>query len=111
MISPKDSAKHVLRALKANARLGFWNGSLPPLITASSRTRHVGPDGRQEHHRSISTADASSPATAGSPHHGIEGGLAQNPCRWCGRSIDYARRSQFCSEVAEREGFEPSKGF
>ncbi len=45
----------------------------------------------------------------GSPHHGIEGRFAQNPCRWCGRKAGYARRSQFCSEVADREGFEPSK--
>jgi len=26
----KENAKHVLRALKENARHGFWNGSLPP---------------------------------------------------------------------------------
>jgi site-specific DNA recombinase len=26
----KENAKHVLRALKENARQGFWNGSLPP---------------------------------------------------------------------------------
>lgn len=27
----KENAKHVLRALKENARQGFWNGSLPPI--------------------------------------------------------------------------------
>ncbi len=27
----KENAKHVLRALKKNARQGFWNGSLPPI--------------------------------------------------------------------------------
>jgi site-specific DNA recombinase len=27
----KEDAKHVLRALKENARQGFWNGSLPPI--------------------------------------------------------------------------------
>jgi hypothetical protein len=27
----KESAKQVLRALKENARQGFWNGSLPPI--------------------------------------------------------------------------------
>jgi DNA invertase Pin-like site-specific DNA recombinase len=26
----KENAKHVIRALKENARQGFWNGSLPP---------------------------------------------------------------------------------
>ena len=26
-----QTAKHVLRALKENARQGFWNGSLPPI--------------------------------------------------------------------------------
>jgi len=27
----KDNARHVIRALKENARQGFWNGSLPPI--------------------------------------------------------------------------------
>ena len=27
---PKENAKHVLRAMKENARQGFWNGSRPP---------------------------------------------------------------------------------
>ena len=27
----RENAKHVLRAMKENARQGFWNGSLPPL--------------------------------------------------------------------------------
>ena len=27
----KENAKHVLRALKENARQGFWNGTLPPI--------------------------------------------------------------------------------
>src|SRR5690606_13895809 len=27
----KQNAKHVMRALKENARHGFWNGSLPPI--------------------------------------------------------------------------------
>jgi DNA invertase Pin-like site-specific DNA recombinase len=27
----KETAKHVIRALKENARQGFWNGALPPL--------------------------------------------------------------------------------
>ncbi len=27
----KETAKHTLRALKENARQGFWNGSLPPI--------------------------------------------------------------------------------
>ena len=26
----KENAKHVLRAMKENARLGFWNGAPPP---------------------------------------------------------------------------------
>jgi site-specific DNA recombinase len=44
-----------------------------------------------------------------SPHHGIEGRSAQNPCRRLGRKIGYARRSQFCSEVADGVGFEPTE--
>ena len=27
----KENGKHVMRALKENARQGFWNGSLPPI--------------------------------------------------------------------------------
>ena len=27
----KENAKHTLRAMKENARQGFWNGSLPPI--------------------------------------------------------------------------------
>jgi len=27
----KETAKHVLRAMRENARQGFWNGSLPPI--------------------------------------------------------------------------------
>lgn len=27
----KENGKHVIRALKENARQGFWNGSLPPI--------------------------------------------------------------------------------
>jgi hypothetical protein len=41
----KENAKHVLRALKENARQGFWNGSLPPIgyrVIAAAR----GPIGR-----------------------------------------------------------------
>ena len=30
-IMSKENAKHVMRALKENARQGFWNGSLPPI--------------------------------------------------------------------------------
>lgn len=41
----KENAKHVLRAMKENARLGFWNGSQPPFgycaITAETRADAV----------------------------------------------------------------------
>jgi hypothetical protein len=40
-------------------------------------------------------------------NHGLEEQLAQNARRRLGRCIGYARRSQFCSELAEGEGFEP----
>ena len=39
----KENAKHVMRALKENARQGFWNGSLPPIgyrvVAAESAAR------------------------------------------------------------------------
>src|SRR5438128_2119112 len=36
---------------------------------------------------------------------GSKGDLPRAPCRRLGRKIDYARRSQFCSELAEGVGF------
>jgi len=41
----KENAKHVLRALKENARQGFWNGSLPPIgyrvVAAEQRSTKI----------------------------------------------------------------------
>jgi site-specific DNA recombinase len=41
----KENAEHVLRALKENARQGFWNGSLPPIgyrvVAAEQRGANV----------------------------------------------------------------------
>lgn len=40
----KENAKHVLRALKENARQGFWNGSLPPIgyrVVAAAEQREA----------------------------------------------------------------------
>ncbi|MHB8563417.1 MAG: hypothetical protein ACYDDA_05610 [Acidiferrobacteraceae bacterium] len=42
---------------------------------------------------------------------GVEGRPAQDRCHRLGSEIGGRRRSQFCSEVAEREGFEPSVRF
>src|SRR5258708_8797438 len=39
----RENAKHTLRAMKENARQGFWNGSLPPIgyrIIAREQRRH-----------------------------------------------------------------------
>lgn len=42
----KENAKHLLRALKENARQGFWNGSLPPIgyriVVPSSASAKIG---------------------------------------------------------------------
>ena len=45
------------------------------------------------------------------PHHGIEERSAQNARRRLGRKIGHARRSQFCSEVAEGWDSNPRYGF
>jgi site-specific DNA recombinase len=41
----KENARHGIRALKENARQGFWNGSLPPIgyrtVTAEQRGAKV----------------------------------------------------------------------
>src|SRR3546814_19557168 len=41
----KETAKHVLRAMRENARQGFWNGSLPPIgyrvVAAEQRGANV----------------------------------------------------------------------
>ncbi len=44
-------------------------------------------------------------------HHWIEGRSAPNAGRRVRRKIGYARRSQFCSELAEGAGFEPAIRF
>ena len=40
----KENAKHTLRAMKENARQGFWNGALPPIgyriVEASEQRGH-----------------------------------------------------------------------
>src|SRR5262245_57985009 len=38
----KENAKHVLRAMKENARQGFWNGSRPPLGYTTVETERRG---------------------------------------------------------------------
>jgi DNA invertase Pin-like site-specific DNA recombinase len=38
----KENAKHVLRAMKENARQGFWNGSRPPLGYRTVEVDHRG---------------------------------------------------------------------
>ena len=37
----KENTKHVLRALKENARQGFWNGSLPPIVVSHLNSRRI----------------------------------------------------------------------
>jgi site-specific DNA recombinase len=44
----KENAKHTLRAMKENARQGFWNGALPPIgyrIAAAPRCAKTPPAG------------------------------------------------------------------
>ncbi len=43
----------------------------------------------------------------GSPHHGIERRSAPNACSIQRRKTGFVRGSEFCSELAERQGFEP----
>ena len=44
----KENAKHVLRALKENARQGFWNGSLPPIGYRIVAAEQRGVEGQEE---------------------------------------------------------------
>ncbi|HTT99741.1 MAG TPA: recombinase family protein [Rhizomicrobium sp.] len=44
----KENAKHVLRALKENARQGFWNGSLPPISYRVVAGRAARREGQEE---------------------------------------------------------------
>jgi hypothetical protein len=37
----KENAKHTLRAMKENARQGFWNGALPPIGYRIAQKRQV----------------------------------------------------------------------
>ena len=72
--------------------------------TARERIRIDGGGYRRDHLRALAQRVE---VADGNPHHGIERRPAPNARRRLGRKIGYARRSQFCSEVAEREGFEP----
>ena len=62
---------------------------------------------RQAEH-DVSIPDQKRQGEAYCQSRGIEGRFAPNARRRRRRKIGYARRSQFCSELAEREGFEPS---
>jgi DNA invertase Pin-like site-specific DNA recombinase len=58
----KENAKHTLRAMKENARQGFWNGALPPIgyrIVEASEQRG---------HRTKKTLDRSRPGRNRAPH-------------------------------------------
>jgi DNA invertase Pin-like site-specific DNA recombinase len=47
----KENAKHVLRAMKENARQGFWNGSCPPLGYRTVEAERRGGAGQEETRR------------------------------------------------------------
>jgi len=88
----KENAKHTLRALKENARQGFWNGSLPPIAVAFAG--HMATAG------TISARwRSASRWRRGGAHHGLALGPAPNPCRGR-RERGYGGRAQLCSEVA-----------
>ncbi len=71
------------------------------------KIRQDRPRADQDRRRRLSprTSPGIGPARRGrggrSPHNGIEGRSTQNPCRRLGREIGHARRSQFCSELAD----------
>ena len=74
--------------------------------TARERIRIDGGGYRRDHLRAL--AQRVEVADSEVRIMGSKGDLLQNPCRRVGRKIGYARRSQFCSEVAEGVGFEPT---
>src|SRR5690349_19684839 len=49
----KENAKHTLRAMKENARQGFWNGALPPIGYRIVEAVERAATARRRHWRSI----------------------------------------------------------
>ena len=54
----KENAKHTLRAMKENARQGFWNGSRPPFGYRTVATEHTAAKGGQKKRLEIDEAEA-----------------------------------------------------
>jgi DNA invertase Pin-like site-specific DNA recombinase len=87
----KENAKHTLRAMKENARQGFWNGALPPRLPPRSPPRaHPAHRSRRER----------------SSHHGLEKRTAAHARRRFERKNGRFWRAQFCTEVARPKRFE-----
>jgi hypothetical protein len=74
--------------------------------TARERIRIEDGGYRRDHLRAL--AQTGRGGRRRGPHHGNEGRLAQNPRCRLGCEIGGERRSQFCSELAEGMGFEPT---
>ena len=54
----KENSKHTTRAMKENARQGFFNGSMPPFGYLSASTETSGSHGRKKKKLAINEAEA-----------------------------------------------------
>ncbi|MGB8436612.1 MAG: recombinase family protein [Burkholderiales bacterium] len=54
----QENAKHTQRAMRENARQGFWNGSIPPYGYRTVATRETGNRGRKKRRLEIDPAEA-----------------------------------------------------
>ncbi len=112
-----DRQGHIRRGAGAPARPrpgdGGKRGAAGNYPRHGPEIRHDIPRAHPDRRLRLQARTPSCPGSAGgggregSPDHGIEGRSTPNDFRHLGRKIGYARRSQFCSELAEREGFEP----
>ena len=129
---PKENAKHVLRALKeripglkairdqsqtdadraqAMAESAVQQAITPAMVqkfAATARERIPDRRWRLPARTPPRTGPAGGGGREGSPDHGIEGRSTPTAGHRLRRKIGYARRSQFCSELADGVGFEPT---
>ncbi len=95
----KENAKHVLRALKENARQGFWNGSLPPIgyrVVACRAARGQDEEEAGDRPAARRHRAADLPPSAGRRRHG--------PARWASRTSSATSQQRAASSPRRRRG-------
>jgi len=101
----KENAKHVLRALKENARQGFWNGSLPPIGYRVVAAEQRGAKIKKKLEIDPLHADPCD------WHSGSSWRVMERPARWASRRLpNTSTNTAFSPEMAVGGALAPSTG-